>query len=106
MAARRKTASRGAGPQPQTRDDRGVEDRLAGIEAELLDALEIGPAGLYEVWRAPCRYCWGRAHLYQWTTRREYHEALERAVARGVPRPHADGGFGYRADGAPNSACP
>jgi hypothetical protein len=105
-AAMGKAKSSGAGPPPQTGDDRGGEDRLAGIEADLVDALQIGPVGLYDVWRAPCRYCWGTGHLYQWKTAREYHDALETALMRSAPRPHADGGFGYRADGSPNPECP
>jgi len=102
----RKAKSPGAGSPPQTEGDRGAEDRLAEIEADVVGALEIGPGGLYQIWRAPCRYCWGTGHLYQWKTRREYQDALETALMRRAPRPHADGGFGYRSDGSPNLECP
>lgn len=87
-----------------TKDD--LRDPLAVLEEQLIAALRLSPAALFEVRRVPCRYCWGEGHSYQWKTQREYRAALEQAIHEGLPRPDADGGYGYRQDGAPNPDCP
>lgn len=66
-----------------------------------VEASEI--AGLH---LAPCRYCWGADHHYQWTSEREYRDALAAALHASALRPRPDGGFGYRRDARPNPDCP
>ncbi|NOD33514.1 MULTISPECIES: terminase small subunit [unclassified Ruegeria] len=72
---------------------------------------------------APCRYCYGIEHQYQWKTEREFterkaevifsmfHDEKERDVAMSGaivdPRiPDDAGGYGYRHTDPPNPACP
>lgn len=77
----------------------------------------------------PCRHCYGKGHAYQWTTEREFNEALDQAVfklcagligedrealeasirAGGIDDPSLpkiDGGFGYNSRLTPVNACP
>ncbi|NOD91432.1 terminase small subunit [Ruegeria sp. HKCCD4884] len=72
---------------------------------------------------APCRYCYGIDHQYQWKTEREFlerkaevifskfHDDKERDAAMAGqivdPRiPDDAGGYGYRLTDPPNPACP
>lgn len=79
--------------------------------------------------RPPCRYCYGIDHEYQWTTQREFREAMDRALHNATagmtledatamqaalkdgiyadPNIPTDlGGFGYDKIMPPNDDCP
>lgn len=59
-----------------------------------------------------CRYCWGYDNAYQWTTPREYSQAVEIHMLKGEaycanhPEPEQEGGSGYNKTRRPNPTCP
>lgn len=61
---------------------------------------------LVEYRRCACRYCWGRDHLYQWRTEREFQEAIKNSGNSDIPLPSDAGGFGYTKRMGPNPECP
>ncbi len=107
--------------------DRRVKDYLAQVEANRLKRLRVDgdyllnrilqialadPNELVEVWIPPCRYCWGKNSLFQYT-HAEMEGRLEafqqwRPEYRGDKRPPFDeeGGSGYDIDQPPNPQCP
>ncbi|NBB80880.1 MAG: hypothetical protein GVY36_15760, partial [Verrucomicrobia bacterium] len=61
---------------------------------------------LFDILKMACRYCWGQDNAFQWTTEREFTEALGDALDHGRRPPSSVGGIGYRRDRAPNPDCP
>ena len=55
---------------------------------------------------APCRYCYGAGHHFQWKHAREYNEAVEDAERKEKPLPSDVGGYGYSVRSPPNPECP
>lgn len=56
--------------------------------------------------RAPCRYCNGKAHHFQWKTVREFEAACAEAMAKKEPGPTDEGGYGYLPTAPIDPACP
>lgn len=94
-----------------------------GISRMWAEIPTADPNELTQHIHAPCRYCRGEGHEYQWKTEREFREAKARAVfdlftddelrdlamAGGIddPRIPTDaGGYGYRITDDPNPECP
>lgn len=61
---------------------------------------------LIQYHRYNCRYCWGKGHGYQWTTKASYDMAVQHAAAKQTTPPSCDGGFGFDRTADPNPGCP
>jgi len=83
----------------------------ADVLREWLALATADASKIMRVRRLNCRHCWGIGHAYQWDAR-EYAKACddELAAAQKAKReptmPDCSGGFGWRARGEPNPACP
>lgn len=133
-----KQAAIRAGYSPKTAEMQGsrllsydeVKARVAFLAADRVDRLRIkaddlliraetilkaDPRELTEHRIGACRFCWGIDHQYQWKTRREFREALDRATTKLPKKPSVaqrnllptdEGGFGYKITEKPNPDCP
>lgn len=63
------------------------------------------PTRISHIRRLNCRYCHGRDHQYQWT-KREYAEAVERAMLKEEMPPTCPGGTDFAFNADPNPECP
>ena len=64
------------------------------------------PSDIVQVRKSNCRYCHGIDHQYQWTTRHEYEEAVDKANDAGKKPPEMAGGFGFDPKKEPSKTCP
>ncbi|GGH32430.1 Terminase small subunit [Cribrihabitans marinus] len=123
---------------PRLLDNVGVRNAIKEGRAMIEQKLMLDAEGIARMWadiatadpneltqhiHAPCRFCWGQGHEYQWKTEREFRETkarkvfdlfsdddLREAEMAGTiedPRiPDDAGGYGYRLTDDPNPDCP
>lgn len=123
---------------PRLLDNVRVSEAIAEGRRQIESKAMLDAEGVVELWTqiatadpreltqhvyAPCRYCYGIDHQYQWKTEREFTEAKARvifsmfsdekerdAAMAGLiedPRiPDDAGGYGYRVTDDPNPNCP
>jgi phage terminase small subunit len=85
--------------------------RRTGITADKVlmrwwDLATADPNALIQHRRAPCRYCHGINHHFQWKTPREFEEAVNLAAADERPAPSNAGGYGYSVSAEILADCP
>lgn len=83
-----------------------LEFKADEVVANLVATVRADPRKLTRYCAAPCRYCWGVGHQYQWRTQREFDEAVQDARAKKKRVPDRSGGFGYTRNQKPNPSCP
>lgn len=102
-----------ADPQVSNRIREMQDVAAAATQADIIrlmqDWMDIASADPNEIsahMRVNCRFCWGVGHRFQWTTEREYCEALADAAKRDAPVPDISGGMGFNLYNDPNPRCP
>jgi len=90
---------------------RGKQAERTAIRADAVlrrwwDIATADPNELIQHRRAPCRYCNGKSHAYQWKTRREFDAACAAAMAAKETPPSDEGGYGYLPTAPIDPACP
>lgn len=100
-------------PEVRERINQLIDARAAKVEYSATEAIrrlvDIVTADASKLTRhhiGACRYCWGDGHAFQWTTPREYAEAMRKAAEKQDEIPENDGGFGYNRRIEPNDECP
>lgn len=111
--------------------ERKAAEKLEIHHTDLLKRLWDTATGdvndLVRIERRACRYCYGAGHEYQWTTPREYRDAVDRFLldtakgnasvlaemtdridaGRRIPgMPRDAGGYGFNATAMPSPNCP
>lgn len=91
--------------QQQLKDE--IQITQKDVLAQLINIAHSDPNEISELRRVPCRYCYGKNHLYQWRTKREFQDAYDKAVAKDLAvLPNNKGGYGYTVNKDPNPKCP
>lgn len=94
---------------------RANEAGVADVLRQYLQRLHADPRDVVEVRVSPCRYCWGKGHLWQHTdgelarARARHAERAQKAQDNDKPAPPAfdeEGGGGFDARRPPNDKCP
>lgn len=84
----------------------------AAILQRWADIALADPNELSSIITAPCRYCHGEDHEFQWKTEREFNAAYREYENRPEsykeknPAPECAGGYGYNVTQSPNPQCP
>lgn len=91
--------------QEKLTDEIGITQKE--VLQQLINIAHSDPNEISELRRVPCRFCYGKNHLYQWRTKREFQDAYDKAVAQDLAvLPNNKGGFGYTVKKDPNPKCP